>query len=51
MGIQRNNLQMKEKDKSSDKELNEIEANTLSGIEFKVMVVRMVKELMRTTSA
>lgn len=36
---------MKEQDKSSEKELNEMQANNFSEIEFKVMVMRMLKEL------
>ena len=32
-------------EKSPEKELNEIEARTLSDKEFKIMVVRMLKEL------
>ena len=38
MRKQKNNLQVKENKKSPEKELNEIEANNLSDIEFKVMV-------------
>ena len=45
MGRQRNNPQMKEKEDSPEKELNEIEASNVSDIEFKVMVIRMLKEL------
>ena len=39
---------MKEKEESSEKELSEIKACNLSDTEFKVMVIRMLKEL-RTT--
>ena len=45
MGRQRNNLQMKEKEESPEKELNEIEESKLPDTEFKVMVTRMLKEL------
>ena len=45
MGRQRNNPQMKEKEDSPEKELNETEASNVSDIEFKVMVIRMLKEL------
>ena len=45
MGRQRNNPQLKGKEESLEKVLNEIEASNLSDIEFKVMVIRMLKEL------
>ena len=45
MGKQRKNPQMKEKVKSPEKEPNETKASNLSDIEFKVMVIRMLKEL------
>ena len=48
---QENNLQVKEKEEFPEKELNEVEARKLSVIEFKLMVIRMFKELMRTESA
>ena len=48
METQRNNLQMKGKEEAPEKELSEIEASNLSNIEFKVMVIRMFKEI-RTT--
>ena len=38
---------MKGQEKFPEKELNEMEANNLSDIEFKKMVVRMLKELVR----
>ena len=38
--------QMKEQEKSPEKELNEMEANKLPDTEFKTMVIRMLKELM-----
>ena len=44
MGRQRNNPQMKEKEESPEKDLNEIQTSNLS-TEFKVMVIRMRKEL------
>ena len=40
----------KQKEKSPENELNEIEVSDLSDVEFKVMVIRMLKELI-TTSA
>ena len=35
----------KQKEKSPENELNEIEVSDLSDVEFKVMVIRMFKEL------
>ena len=48
MRRQRKNSQWKEMEESPEKELNEIEASNLSDTEFKIMVLRMLKEL-RTT--
>ena len=45
MGRQRNHPQMKEKEEGPEKEIKSIEASNLSDIEFKVMVLRMLKEL------
>ena len=45
MGRQRNNSQLKGKEESSERLINEIEANQLSDIEFKTMVVRKPNEL------
>ena len=45
MGRQRNRPQIKAKEKSPETELNEMEANNLSDIEFKVMVIRVLREL------
>ena len=45
MGRQRKNLQLKGMEESPVKELNEMEASKLSDIEFKRMVIRMLKEL------
>ena len=45
MGKQRNNPQTKGKDESSERMLNEIEANQLSDIQFKTMVIRKLNEL------
>ena len=44
MGRQETTLQ-KEKEEYPEKELNEIEVTNLLDIEFKVMVIRMLKEL------
>ena len=45
MGRQRNKPQMKGKEESSGRILNEIEASQLSDIEFKTMVIRKLSEL------
>ena len=45
LGKQRKNPQTKERAESPEKELNETKANNLLDIEFKVMVIRMLKEL------
>ena len=45
MGRWRNNPQSKTKKEPPERELNEIEASKLSDIEFKVLVIRMLKEL------
>ena len=45
IGRQRNNPQSKGKRESPEKELNEIEASNLSDTEFKVMVIKMLKQL------
>ena len=37
--------QMKEQIKTPEKELNEMEISNLSNAEFKILVVRMLKEL------
>ena len=49
MGRQRENQQSKGMRDSPVKELNEKEASKLSDIEFKRMVIRMLKELKTTT--
>ena len=45
MGRQKKNLQSKGMEDSPVKELSEMEASKLSVIEFKTMVIRMLKEL------
>ena len=44
MRRQRNMAQMKEQNKTPEKELNKMEISNLSDAEFKTMVVRMIKE-------
>ena len=45
MGRQRNNLQMKGREKASERMLTEIEESQLPDIEFKAMVIRKLNEL------
>ena len=45
MERQRNLAQMKEQNKTSEKELNKMEINNLSDAELKTLVIRMLKEL------
>ena len=46
MGRQRKNPQSKRNKESPERLLNEIEATKLSDIKFKIMVIRMLKELL-----
>ena len=45
MGRQKKNIQLKGMEDSPLKEINKIEVSKLSDIEFKRMVIRMLKEL------
>ena len=45
MRRQRNMAQMKEQNKTPEKELNAMEISNLSDAEFKTLVIRMLKEL------
>ena len=45
MGRQRKNLQSKGMEDSPLKELNEMEVSKLSDIDFKIMVMKILKEL------
>ena len=45
MRRQRNMAQMKEQNKTSEKELNKMETSNLSDAEFKTLVIRILKEL------
>ena len=45
MKSQRNMVHMKEQIKTPEKELNEMKISNLSGAEFKILVIRMLKEL------
>jgi len=40
-----NIFQMKEQDKTSDNELNEMEINNISKKEFKLMIIKVLNEL------
>ena len=45
MTRQRNMAQMKEQNKTTEKELNEMEINNLSDAEYRTLVIRMLEEL------
>ena len=45
MAGQRNNPQMKGKEDTSERMLNEIEVNQISDVDFKEMVIRKLNEL------
>ena len=45
MEREKKNMQSKKMEDSPLKELNEMEENKLSDIEFKIMVIKMLKEL------
>ena len=51
MRRQRNMAQMKEQIKTPEKELNEMEISNQSDAEFKTLVIRILKKLMRTLTA
>ena len=45
MKRQRTMYQMKEKDKTPEKQLNEVEIGNLPEKEFRIMIVKMIKDL------
>ena len=45
MRRQRNMVQMKEQNKTPEKELNKMEISNLSNTEFKTLVIRMLEQL------
>ena len=45
MGRQRNMLQVKEQETPPERNLNKVEASNQPDIEFRTMVIRMLKEL------
>ena len=51
MRRQSNMAQMKGKIKTPEKELNKMEISNLSDAEFKMLVIRMLKNLVRTSTA
>ena len=51
MRRQRNMAQMKDQIKIPEKELNKTEISNLSDAEFKTLVIRMLKNLVRTSTA
>ena len=51
MGRERNTVQMKEKIRTPEKELNKMEINNLSNEEFKALFVRMLKVLTEVLSS
>ena len=51
MRRQRDKAHMKEQNKTPEKELNEMEINNLSDAEFKILVIRMLKELSEELSS
>ena len=51
MRKQRNMAQMKDRIKTPEKEVNEMEKSNLSDAEFKTLVIRMLKELSEDLSS
>ena len=51
MRRQRNMAQIKEQTKTSEKELSKMETSNLTGAEFKTLVIRMPRNLVRTSKA
>ena len=51
MRRQRNTAQMKKQIKTPEKELNEMEISNLSDAEFKTLVIRCSRNLVRTSAA
>ena len=51
MGRERNTVQMKEKIRTPEKELNKMEINNLSNEEFKALFVRMLRVLSEDLSS
>ena len=49
MRCQRNLFQMNEQDKTLEKQLNEGQMGSLPDREFKVMIIKMIKELGKRT--
>ena len=51
MKRQRATYQMKEQDKTPEKQLNEVEIGNLPGKEFRIMIVKMIQDLGKTMEA
>ena len=51
MKRQRTMYQMKEQDKTPEKQLNEVEIGNLPGKEFRIMIVKMIQDLGKTMEA
>ena len=51
MRRQRNMAQMKEQIKTSEKELNKMEVSNLLDAEFKILVIKISRNLVRTSAA
>ena len=51
MTRQRNMAQMKEQNKTAEKELNKMKISNLSGAEFKTLAIRILKELSEDLSS
>ena len=51
MKRQRAKYQMKEQDKTSEKQLNEVEIGNLPEKEFRIMIVKMIQDLRKGIQA
>ena len=51
MSRQRNMAQMKEQNKTPEKEVNNMQSSNLSDAEFKTLVIRMLKKLIRYSNS
>ena len=51
MKWQRAMYQMKEQDKTAEKQLNEMEIGNLPGKEFRIMIVKMIQDLRKRIEA
>ena len=51
MKRQRTMYQMKEQDKTPEKQLNEVETGNLLGKEFRIMIVKMIQDIRKRMEA